>query len=89
MRLVASNKWSFKKQPSKKQTYKKSFFVHSIKMENLTLEQLRTIAEMRNIRSYESMSKERLISSVNESKPVKEKNFNDARIKKIKKILMN
>ena len=58
-------------------------------MENLTLEQLRTIAEMRNIRSYESMSKERLTSSVNESKPVKEKNFNDARIKKIKKILVN
>ena len=48
-------------------------------MENLT-EELKTIAEMRDVRGYESMSKERLISS-----NVKEKNFNDARIEKIKK----
>ena len=54
-------------------------------MENLTLEKLRTIAETRNIRGYESMSKERLISSINESKHVKEKKINDARIEKIKK----
>ena len=45
-------------------------------MENLTLEKLRTIAKMRNIRSYESMSKERLISSINESiKSIKFFNF--------------
>ena len=48
-------------------------------MKNLT-EELKTIAEMRDIGGYESMSKERLISS-----NVKEKNFNDARIEKIKK----
>ena len=59
-------------------------FVYIIKMKNLTLEELRTIAEMKNIKGYERMSKERLISSVNESKRVKEKNFNDARIEKIK-----
>ena len=53
-------------------------------MENLTLEELRTIAEVRNIKYYEWITKERLISSINESKPVKEKNFNDARIEKIK-----
>ena len=37
------------------------------------------------LEATESISKEKLISSINESKPVKEKNFNDARIKKIKK----
>ena len=31
------------------------------------------------------MSKDRLISSINESKPVIEQNFDDARIEKIKK----
>ena len=37
------------------------------------------------LEAIESISKEKLISSINESKPVKEKNFDDARIKKIKK----
>ena len=32
---------------------------------------------------YEIMSQERLVSSINESKPVKEKNFDDARIEKV------
>ena len=36
-------------------------------MENLALDEFKTIAEMRDIRRYESMSKERLISSINES----------------------
>ena len=45
---------------------------------------MKTIAEMRDIRGYENMSKERLIRSINESKPVKEEHFDDARIKKIK-----
>ena len=85
LRLVASNKRSFKKQPSKRQISKKPFFVYSAIMENLTLDELKTISEMRDIRRYESMSRERLISSINESKPMKEKNFNDARIEKIKK----
>ena len=37
------------------------------------------------LEAIESISKEKLISSINESKPVKEKNFDDATIKKIKK----
>ena len=41
------------------------------------------------IRGYESMSKKRLISSVNESKLKKEKNFDNARIEKIKKAFNN
>ena len=35
-------------------------------MENLALDEFKAIAEMRDIR-HESMSKERLISSINES----------------------
>ena len=38
---------------------------------------------MRNIRVYEIMSQVRLVSSINESKPVKEKNFDGARTEKI------
>ena len=37
------------------------------------------------LEAIESISKEKLISSINESKPVKQKNFDDARIKNIKK----
>ena len=44
LRLVASNKRSFKKQPSKKQLYKKNFFDHSIKMLKLSLDELKQIA---------------------------------------------
>ena len=46
---------------------------------------------MRGIRSYKIMPEERLISSINESESVKEsgKNFDDARIEKIKKISVN
>ena len=42
---------------------------------------------MRGIKGYKRMTKERLISSVNEWEPVKEseKKFDDARIEKIKK----
>ena len=42
---------------------------------------------MRGIKGYKSMSEERLISSINESEPVKEKerNFDGAKIEKIKK----
>ena len=45
------------------------------------------IAKIRGIKGYKSMSEERLISSINESEPVKEseKNFDKARIEKIKK----
>ena len=87
MRSVASNKRAFKKQPSKKQIYIKNFFVHNIKMLKLSLNELKQVAKMRWIKSYKSMSEERLISSINESEPVKEseKNCNDTRIEKIKK----
>ena len=53
-----------------------------MKMEKLSLHELKKIARMRRIRGYRSMSKERLISSISKSEPV---NFDDAIIKKIKK----
>ena len=56
-------------------------------MLNLTLNELKLIAKSRGIKGYKSMSEERLLSSLNESESVKEteKNFDDARIEKIKK----
>ena len=54
-------------------------------MDNLTLEELRAIAEMRNIRGYERMSKERLITSINELK----KNLMMQEQKRSKEILTN
>ena len=51
-------------------------------MKNLTLFELRTIAKMRSIRGYRGMSKERLISFINQSEVV---NFDDTRIEKTKK----
>ena len=57
-------------------------------MDNLTLEELRAIAEMRNIRSYERMSKERLITSINELKSLK-KNLMMQEQKRSKEILTN
>ena len=35
-------------------------------MENITLDELKQIARMRRIRGYRSMSKERLIRSIND-----------------------
>ena len=64
---------------------KKNFFVHNVNMENLTFDELKTIAKMRRMKGYKSMSKERLINSINKSKPVKEKNFDGARIENIRK----
>ena len=64
---------------------KKNFFVHNVNMENLTFDELKTIAKMRRMKGYKSMSKERLINSINKSKPVKEKNFDVARIENIRK----
>ena len=54
-------------------------------MLKLTSDELKAIAEIRGIRGYESMSEERLLSSLNESESVKESEneFDDARIKKI------
>ena len=56
-------------------------------MGKVSLKELKAVAKMRGIKGYKSMSKERLISSINESEPVKEskKNFHDARMEKIKK----
>ena len=52
---------------------------------------MKLVAKSRGIKGYKSMSEDRLLSSLNESEPVKEskKNFDDARIKRSKKILMN
>ena len=60
-------------------------------MVNLSLNELKTIAKVRGIKDYKSMSAERLLSILNESEPVKEseKTFDNARIRKIKKILIN
>ena len=56
-------------------------------MLNLSLNKLKVIAIIRGNKGYKSMSEERLIYSINESESVKksEKNFDDARIEKIKK----
>ena len=60
-------------------------------MVNLSLNELKTIAKIRGIKGYKSMSEERLLSALNESKSVKDsrKNFDDARIRKMKKKLIN
>ena len=52
---------------------------------------MKTIAKIRGIKGYKSMSEERLLSALNESKSVKDsrKNFDDARIRKMKKKLIN
>ena len=80
---------SFKKQPSKKQLSKKllnNFFIYNIKLLNLSLTELKLIAKSRSINGYVSLSKEKLLSALNESESVESKNnFDDARIEKIKK----
>ena len=55
-------------------------------MVNLPLNELKTIAKIRGIKSYKSIFEERLLSVLNESESVKEsaKKFDDARIEKIK-----
>ena len=54
----------------------KKDFAHSIKMLNLSLNALKLIAKSRSIKSCKCMSKERLLSALNESKPVKESEKN-------------
>ena len=56
-------------------------------MSNLSLSKLNLIAKIRDMKGYKSMSREKLLSSLNESELVNEseKNFDDARIEKIKK----
>ena len=85
LRLVASNKSSFRKQPSMKQYI--IFFAHNIKMPNLhlSLDDLKILAKIKDVKGYKIMYQKRLKSSFNESKPMKENNFDSARIEKIKK----
>ena len=55
-------------------------------MLTLSLTELKLIAKSRMINGYVSLSKERLLSALNESESVEsEKNFDDAIIEKIKK----
>ena len=48
---------------------------------------MKTIAKIRGIKGYKSMSDERLLSVLHESESMREseKNFDDAKIEKIKK----
>ena len=57
----------------------------------LSLNELKAVPKIRGIKSYKRMAEERWLRALNESEPVKESkmNFDDARIKRSKKILMN
>ena len=55
-------------------------------MLNLSLNELKLVAKSRNIKGNKSMSKERLLSALSESELVEsEKDFDDKRLKKIRK----
>ena len=70
----------------------KIFFLFpcSIRMPNLSLDELKQIAEMRRIKGYKSMSKESLLSTLHESErnsiesSGSVNNFNNDKIKKIR-----
>ena len=66
-------------QYQKQTNYKKLFFVHGMKMLNLSLNELKLIAKSRGINSYKGMSEDRLLSPLNTSESVKESedNFDD------------
>ena len=51
-----------------KKILKKICFVHSIKMLNLSLTELKVIAKMRVIKGYKCMSEDELVSALNLSK---------------------
>ena len=56
-----------------------------MRMANLSLNKLRQIAKMRLIKGYKFMTKERLLSALNESESAGSvNNFNNARMKKIR-----
>ena len=60
-------------------------FLRTITKSNLLLNELKQIAKMRRIKNYKNMSKERLLSALDESQSAESKNnFDNARIKKIK-----
>ena len=55
-------------------------------MLNLSLNELKQITKMRRITGYKNMSKERLLSVLDESESAKsKKNLDNAKIKKIRK----
>ena len=55
-------------------------------MLKLSINELKLVAKSRTIKGYKSMSKERLLSALNESELVEsENNFDDERLKNIKK----
>ena len=60
-------------------------------MLNLSLNELKQIAKMRRIKNYNNMSKERLLSALDDSERISIErgvnNFNNARIKKIREDL--
>ena len=49
--------------------YKKKFALFNIRMINLSFDELRLIAEIRNINDYENKSKEDLMKALSETKP--------------------
>ena len=59
-------------------------------MLNLSLNKLKQIEKMRRIKNYKNMSKERLLSAIYESESaVSGNNFDNARKKRLEKILTN
>ena len=59
-------------------------------MLNLSLNELKLVAKSRGIKGYKSMSKERLLRVLSESKLVgSETNFDDERLKKIREEFNN
>ena len=55
-------------------------------MRKSSINELKLVAKSRTIEGYKSMSKERLLSALNESELVEsENNFDDERLKNIKK----
>ena len=58
------------------------FFLHGIRIINLSLNELKLGAKSRSIRGYNNMSKERLLSVLSKSESAK--SLNNTKIKKIK-----
>ena len=58
---------------------KKNFVPHNMEMPNLTLYELKQVAKMRRIKGYNNMSKEMLLSVLEESE-----SLDNAKIRKIK-----
>ena len=63
-------------------------FLCSIRMPNLSLNELKQIAKMKRIKKYKNMSKERFLSALDESESIGSRNnFDNTRIKKIREDL--